>query len=310
MKLQAIRSFVARGSAFRGKSSVPVTITGSYDSLGYEPVQCTVALDTGQPRLTLDGLFDDQRTTQLKGKTRLGEEIWIPRFRIEGTTFAGDQISWQGTSELFVEGTVGDLGEFDASEGEVTCFAFVPPTPIALSDVVYEMKGNGTVTAVEGERKPIRWSTQLGVAELSDAYIYHRGEKAGLDSASVRIRRCQVTIRFQPSGNASMISISGDLEDAIDEACWLLSLLSRKRLFWYGAEVYFHPGEDSSEDFRKAVVRREQWIGYEYERQVNLSWADLLVKSRPCKMGFSNDSMPTTWHLRLRTPFIEQFLIF
>jgi hypothetical protein len=46
MKLQAIRSFVARGNAFRGEVSVPVTITGSYDSLGYEPVRCTVALDT------------------------------------------------------------------------------------------------------------------------------------------------------------------------------------------------------------------------------------------------------------------------
>ncbi len=285
MNLQSIRDFVARGDAFRDDVSVPVTIIGSYDSLGYGPVQCTVILDTGQPRLALGDLFDDQRTTQLRGRTRLGKGIWIPRFRLEGTTFADDQISWKGTAELFVEGVVGDLNEFDASGGEITCLAFIPPTPIALSNVVYGMKGDGTITIVEGERKPVRWNTPLGTAELTDTYVYHRGKKAGLDPASIRIWRCQITVKSQPLGNVSIRSISSDLQDALDEACWLLSFLSRKRIFWYGAEVYFYPEEDSSQDFRKAIVRREQWIGYEYERQANPSWIDLLVKQQALQEG-------------------------
>ena len=285
MNLQSIRDFVARGDAFRDDVSVPVTIIGSYDSLGYGPVQCTVILDTEQPRLALGDLFDDQRTTQLRGRTRLGKGIWIPRFRLEGTTFADDQISWKGTAELFVEGVVGDLNEFDASGGEITCLAFIPPTPIALSHAVYAREGDGTTTIVEGERKPICWNTTLGAAELIDTYRYHDGEKAGLDQASIRVRRCQVTIKIQSSGTVSLRSISRDLEDALDEALWLLSFLSRKRIPWYGAEVYFDPGDGSSRDFRKAVVRREQWIGYEHERQAEFSWVDLLVKQEALREG-------------------------
>ncbi len=284
MNLQSIRDFVARGDAFRDDVSVPVTIIGSYDSLGYGPVQCTVIPDVGKPRSGSGSLFDGQHL-QLRGITRLEKGIWIPRFRVDTTTHAGDRISWKGIAEFFVESVVGGLNEFDASGGQITCSAFLPPTPIALSHAVFAKKGDGTITIVEGERKPICWNTTLGAAELIDTYRYHDGDKAGLDQASIRVRRCQVTVKIQSSGTISLRSISRDLEDALDEALWLLSFLSRKRIPWYGAEVYFDPGDGSSRDFRKAVVRREQWIGYEHERQAELSWVDLLVKQEALREG-------------------------
>lgn len=280
MNLQSIRNFIARGDAFRDDTSLPVTITGSYSSFGPDPVQCTVVPDIGKLPSGSSDLFDDQHTIQLRGRTELGKEIWIPRFRVTNTTHAGDQVSWKGIAEFFVEG---NLGEFDASGGNIICSAFVPPTLIALSDCYYVPSYDGTITLERGERKGIRWNTILGEAELIDNYEYNRDEKVGLDQALIRVQRCQVTIEIQPAGVISLRSILSDLEDALDEALWLSSFLSRRRIAWYGAEAIFFPGDGPTKDFRQAIARRRQWLGFQSETQADPSWIDLLVKKQALK---------------------------
>jgi len=281
MNLQSIRNFVARGDAFRDDTSLPVTISGSYSCFGSDPVQCTVVPDAEKLPSRSSDLFDDQHTIQLRGKTELGKEIWIPRFRVASTTHAGDQVSWKGTAEFFAEG---NLDEFDASGGNIICSAFVPPTPIARSDCHYVPSYDGTIALEHGERQGIRWNTILGEAEFIDNYEYHY-EKVGLDQALIRVQRCQVSIEIQPAGLVSLRSILSDLEDALDEGLWLSSFLSRRRIAWYGAKVVFFPGDDSEEGFREATARRRQWLGFESETQADPSWIDLLVKKQDLMDG-------------------------
>ncbi len=219
MNLQSMHDFIARGDAFRDDISIPATITGSYSYLGPDPVQCTVVPDIEKSPSGFGDLFDDQRPIQLRGRTERGKEIWIPRFRVTSTMRAGGQMSWKGNAEFFVEG---NLDEFDASGGEIICSAFVPPTPIALSDGFYVPSDDGTITLEKGERKGARWNTTLGEAELIDNYEYHR-EKVGLDQALIQVQRCQVTIRIQSPGNVSLRVISSDLQGALDEPLRLLS---------------------------------------------------------------------------------------
>jgi hypothetical protein len=281
MNLQSVRDFVARGDAFRGNTSLPVTITGSYSIFGSDPVQCTVVPDAGKLPSRSSDLFDDQHTIQLRGKTGPEKEIWIPRFRVASTTYAGDPVSWKGTAEFFVEG---NLDEFHASGGNIICSAFVPPTPIARSDCDYVRSYDGTIALEHGERQGIRWNTILGEAEFIDNYEYH-DEKVGLDQALIRVQRCQVSIEIQPAGLVSLRSILSDLEDALDEGLWLSSFLSRRRIAWYGAKAIFFPGDDSEEGFREATARRRQWLGFESETQTDPSWIDLLVKKQDLMDG-------------------------
>jgi hypothetical protein len=283
INLQSMHHFIARGDAFRGNTSLPVTITGNYSSFGPDPVQCTVVPDTENLPSGSSNLFDDQHTIQLRGKTELEKEIWIPRFRVTSTTHAGDQVSWKGIAEFFAEG---NLDEFDASGGTIICSAFVPPTPIALSDCYYVPSYDGTIALECGERKGIRWNTSLGEAELIDNYEYHRDEKVGLDQAMIRVQRCQITIEIQPAGVVSLRTILSDLEDALNEALWLSSFLSRRRIAWYGAEAIFFPGDGLTKDVRQAIARRRQWLGFKSETQTDPSWMiDLLVKKQALKDG-------------------------
>jgi len=224
-----------------------------------------------------DDLFDDLGTLQLAGRTEHGKDVWIPRFLVSSTTHAGGQVSWKGTAELFVEG---DLEEFDASGGTIICSAFIPPTPLALPRGGYTPSYDGTVAYEGEERKGIRWNTALGEAELIDGYDYSY-EKAGLDEALIRVRRCQVVVKIESSVTVSLKSVSSDLENALDEPLWLLSLLSRKRMAWYEAQIIFLPPEDSPDkSLHQTTVRRKQWLGYESERQKDISWTDLLAERK------------------------------
>jgi len=238
-------------------------------------VRCMVLPDMDGLSGGFDSLFDRQGTLQLTGRTESGREIRIPKFLVASYKWAGDQVSWEGIAELFIEG---DLEEFEASGGSIVCSAFVPPTPLAIPRGCYIPSYDGTITYAGDERNGIRWSTPLGEAELIDGYDYEY-ERAGLDQALIRVQRCQVVVRCKSPGTVSLGSISSDLQDALDEPLWLLSFLSRGRIAWYEASIVFLPSEgEPHKRIRRATVRREQWLGYESERRRGISWIDLLVK--------------------------------
>jgi len=274
MDLEGSLSFLAHGTAYRNDVSVPVAIKGSYSRWEPHPVQCIVLPDMDGLSGGFDNLFDRQGTLQLTGRTESGREIRIPKFLVTVDKRAGDQISWEGIAELFIEG---DLEEFDASGGSIVCSAFVSPTPLAIPHGGYIPSYDGTITYTGDERKGIQWSTLLGKAELIDGYDYEH-ERAGLDQALIRVQRCQVIVKSESPGTVSLGSIVSNLQDALDEPLWLLSFLSRRRIAWYEASIVFLPSKDEPHQRLQATVRREQWLGYESERQRELSWINLLVK--------------------------------
>lgn len=292
MSIQSIHQFVARGEVYRDEISLPVTITGSYDTLAADPVQCTI-----MPHMEnlVGGVFDKGHTLQIRGKTELGKEIWIPELRVEKFSTAhprdpeaSDQASWEGVAKLFAEG---DLKEFDASNGEIICSIFTSPTPIALSGVSYVTDHDGTVKMWEGDekkRKPILWQTNLGEAELIDTYSYHRNEKVGHNQTLIQIQRCQITTKIRLSGQISFKTIISELESEFDNALLLLSFLGRSRVVWYEAQVVYYPDSDDnlSRDFRMANVRRDQWLGYRYDHEnLRFSMVNVLVKHHALRNG-------------------------
>lgn len=290
MSLQVIHSFVARGEASHGDVSCPVVVTGSYPVFSPDPAKCRVVPD-------MDGLvggkgspLSEQHTTNLRGKTEHGKEIWVPDFRVSSySSFRArdqmrpEQVVWEGIADFFVEG---DLKEFEALEGEIIYSIFTSPAPIADSGVSYVPSDDGTITIWKGgERKGIRWETGLGEAELIDTYTYHRDESVGLDPAMTRIKRCQITIKTASTGTVSLGAMLADLREKFDKALGLLSFLSRRRVVWYEAEVVFCPRDSLVQDFRRAVARRNQWLGYGSAQTSPPSSIDILVRHKALKNG-------------------------
>jgi len=213
---------------------------------------------------------------ELTGRTESGNDTWVQEFSATSERIAGGQISWKGTAELLVHG---DLEVFDASGGTIVCSAFVPPSPLAVPlDVDYIPSFDGTIKCSGAERKGIRWNTSLGAAEFIDYYEYEPA-RVGLDQALMRVQRCRVNIRYEPAGTVSLRSIVTTLQEELDEPLWVLSFLSRRRLAWYEADIHFRPAQGQRDgEFRQVTVRQKQWLGFESERQREMSWVGLLVK--------------------------------
>src|SRR5437868_15422930 len=103
----------------------------------------------------------------------------------------------EGIATFFIEGK---LSDFDASKGKTVCIVSLTPTPLALlTEGYYLRKWDGTIVR-RGKnlkrRRGIRWKTKLGQAELIDNYDYI-DEKVGFDSASIQVRKCQITIKVE-----------------------------------------------------------------------------------------------------------------
>jgi hypothetical protein len=273
MYSEATNEFVARGHAVRGEVRIPVTVTGSYPRWKADPVEAKVLVDEGVSPAALGDAFGNDWRLQVEGKTERGRDIWIPSLLMTSSRPTGEQICYEGVCEIFVEG---DLEDFDSSGGSFSCSAVVPPTPLAHSrSSTFIRHYDGTITLEGDDREGIKWETELGEAELIDGYTYD-SERVGLNEATVRIRQCQVVIKTEFEGNVSLRSFARSLEDALDEPLWLMSLLSRRRLPWYAATIWFFRPEDDF--FRTAEIRRQQWLGRDpggYGKK--LSWLDLLA---------------------------------
>lgn len=217
----------------------------------------------------------------MRGKTIRRTEIWIPRFQGDRSEFYGDTPVWEGTAELFIEG---DLEEFDATGGTITCIVSLPRTEIALSDTSYQPETDGTINLERGERQSINWHTPLGQAKLIDNYVYHN-ESVGADQALVRIQRCQIVIEGHRTGTTSLGGIALELEDILEAPLELLCLLSEKRIGWYEAQLTFLAGGDASPKFRNATVRRKVFLGRDAEKRRDRHEHELLIKKQFLQEG-------------------------
>lgn len=251
LDLQRVRDFVAHGTATHEGISVPVIITGKYNLRGTDPVECTV-ITTGD---ALPAGF--RPPLELRGMTDRGTNIWIPDLEI--ISGRPDPVQWTGVAKLYIEG---DLEEFDASEGQIICRAFLPPSPVADRRSYWEYGRDGTVTLrYEEERQGLTWESPVGKATLLDGFDVE-SDKVGPDDATVHIRRLQAEIEIIHGHMTRLDQILSELSQSLDDALWLLSLVGHKRLAWYEAEAVFYPSRDSSQPLRMATARRKQWLGY------------------------------------------------
>src|SRR3989304_10631194 len=136
MKALVNERFLAHGFVFRGDQRVPVTISGEYSPFEPRPVNCAVLPDMKGWPAGFNPLIE-LNPAQIEGRTENGEDLWISRLSPYTLTVTDanppdgkHQRYWKGDAELLV---IGDLAEFDASQGEITCFADIPPTPLADS---------------------------------------------------------------------------------------------------------------------------------------------------------------------------------
>lgn len=134
------------------------------------------------------------------------------------------------------------------------------------------------MTLSSSRRDGIKWNSELGEVELADFYDFLE-DIAGSDRAWVRVQRCKALLNIKTTGTLSLEALLLRVEDRLQEAFLLLSLLSRKRILPYEAHVSFHK-ENGSEapKFAEATVRFRQWLGYQLEGDDSSgSWRDLPV---------------------------------
>lgn len=251
LDLQRVREFVAQGTATHEGVSIPVTITGRYNLRGTDPARCSV--------ITMgDALPAGFRAPfELRGKTDRGTSIWIPDFEITGGR--PNPVQWTGVAESYIEG---DLEEFDASEGQIICRAFLPPSAIAGWRSHWEYGQDGTVSLrYEEERQGIAWESPLGKVTLIDNFDLE-SDRLGIDDATIHIRRLQAEVEVTHGEMMRLDQILSGLDQSLEDALWLLSLAGHKRLAWYEAEAVFYPNRDSDQPIRVATARRNQWLGY------------------------------------------------
>jgi len=274
--------FVARGEAVRGDVSAPITIQGTYSDFEHRPVQCIVMSDTSSWPDGFDA-FNEENPCCLKGKTHDGEEIWVSKLAQVSPSLnpKANQAHWKGVAETFIKG---DLDEFDATGGEFICTAYIPPTPIAVSDARCTPSSDGTITMDDSPREGVRWNTKFGMAELIDNYDYV-DDKVGFDTTLIRIQRCQIVIKFEGNGLISLRDILQELPKVLDETLWLVSFLSRKRIAWYAGDLMFRPNTGPTQDFKQAIILRQSWLGYESQVGAGKSWSDLLVHPKELRKG-------------------------
>lgn len=282
MTIEHKHEFVARGEVFRGRFSVPAVFKGSYMQYDLKAVRCVVMPDM-QDLQDAGRIFDEKSTISLRGKTESGKQIWIPSFKVlehwhhrELNETSVAQVSWTGEAEFFVEG---NLDVFDASNGKILYFLRTNSTRLAESNVLYWPQPDGTITLEEGgERIPIRWTTPIGEAKFADSYAF-RGGKAGIYSSLIRVKTFGVEVERRLVGKTSLGTLLTEIQDSFDSAFLLISFLSRKRVGWYEAEASFVPEDNSAQDLRIAVARRQLWLGFEPDTESEWSTWPLVTSA-------------------------------
>jgi len=256
-------------------------VHGTYRAYEPAPIVCTVVPDGNKKDLL--GITDLDKI-EISAKTSDGEDIRILGFEqsSEFTTFHnGSKTIWKGSAKYLIKG---QLKSFRATGSEIHCSLFIPYTPLAMTEGMYNRSSNGTITLrAESRREGIKWSTPLGQAELIDGYEYI-DDKVGSDAATIRLRRCQVHLAVKPKGKYSLETLIRGLPDLFDETFRLVSFLSRKRIVWYAAEAAAFSVKDKP-GYRLANAYRQSWLGFQEVQPYEQTWIDLLVAPKELRKG-------------------------
>ncbi len=277
MSLDTIKEFTTHCEISRGDLATPAVITIKYTLNSTEPVECRIVAQKNDIPHSLRGfgiVEDRSHCYQIRGDLASGKQFAIIEFNALTTTHSTNQFIWEGHAEFYVEG---DLTEFDATHGKITCYATTTPSLLASSRNVYSLQSDGTVDLWKrGNDEWLQWNSELGVAEYRETYSLFT-EKHGLDKALVRTAKSQVVINCDVTGSISLEKICTNMDAALNDTYWLLSFLNKRRLDWYEAQIVFEPNDDSSRGLR-VYARRRQWFGYEDITAQTLSWHEVPIR--------------------------------
>jgi hypothetical protein len=274
--------FVAHGELYKDDLSVPVTIRRAYSEFEHKDMRCLVIPTSKEPKQSFQPFFNDHRLGYLKGVTQDGESIWISALSFVSGNHSKDMFFWEGIAETFIKG---ELGDFDASDGEIHCELFIPPTPLALTHG-YFLNSDGTVCFEKPEykREGISWITKYGNTELIDGF-YYAEQQVGVNPSIVRIRRCKISFVVHYTGITSLTQILQDAAETFDDTLWLISFLSRKYLAWYAGDALFMPSDHSKLYPQHAIVRRNKNSRIGIPKEYGEHEFDLLISSDHLKKG-------------------------
>lgn len=263
------KAIIIRGILTGTNFECPVTVMAEYEDHGTDPVKCHILPDMAYFSVNKDNFSGHKGHFSLSGKTEKGDDVFISKIEItsaefhlgHGFTFENPkQIAWRTDAATFI---MGQLGSFDSSEGEIICYLFTSPSPLAHSGVDYMRSYDGTIQIENkaGERQGIKWETPFGEAEYTDEFRYLIEERVGIDPAVIQIKRSCIVLRVTNRNKLALDELLIEIQDYFDNVCWLISFLSRRRVIWYEGEAIFLSANENS-FHRQAFVRRNKWQGY------------------------------------------------
>lgn len=266
------RKITARGILQGEHIECPVIITCEYSEFSADPVVYEIMPDMSYFSQYKDSIQRYNDRLSVRGETSEGKQILIPDFKRETLAMYSDfehslenpkQVVWTATADVFVEG---QLGEFDAAEGEILCTLFTSPSPFANTGVMYQNYPDGQIKIEnDRERRGIKWTMSVGEAECIDEYYYLTSEREGIDPAITQVRRSCILLRPTPREKVNLAELLINVQEEFDNTLWLMSFLARRRIIWYEGKAHFYSNE-SSYKFRKVFIRRKKWLGYIDER--------------------------------------------
>ena len=283
MEERDLINFAAHGKLIQENKEIGVLISGAYHIYGYAPVKCNITpLNSDNEKQEIHIYpFNQKVISEILGRCEDGEGIWIQELTEGNTTHRNGQTTWQGIAKLFLKG---DIDNFNATEGKIYFSAFIPSTPLAESGAHYIRSYDGTIQIENNDksRRGVKWSTKLGEAELIDNYHY-KTSKYEIDNATVRIQRSQINLEIKIQGAVSFKVLTTELVHILDDALWLISFLSRKRLVWYAGEFAF---VSDKHEHKMAKISRETWLGYIDNNDRDFRPFELLISLDFLKEGF------------------------
>ena len=269
MKASNTRSFTASGTVSKNDVFVPVIITGSYPRHEAEPTELTISPDMGAVNKDILRLLAGGNSTlynrwklQLSGRMTNGKLLWSPEVEILSHRHHRqrggpevEQIEWEATANFFVEG---DLDEVDVSDGDLSIFLVTNPA-LLIPSVEPLLKSDGIEPVSE---RTLTWTMPLGRVEYSTTLSYLSAPSLGSNLTQYRVLNYLVRLKPEITGTISPKVLLMDLQEVFEPAFTLISLVSRKRVDWYEAELVFFPKRTSPfSDPHQVSVHRWTWLG-------------------------------------------------
>ena len=278
--MSTIHNLIVQGQLKNDDKEISVTLHYSLSDDSSSSINCTIIPD---PKVA----FKIDNSTTFRGTSSDGEEIWASEFnQISSThTYKNSQTTWQCIAGIFIKG---NLESLEFSDKKIICSFTIPSTPLALNNKHYTLSSDGTITINSNVKlqKEIEWNTPFGKAILKDNYTYE--DSAERSKTLIRTRRYQIAFDVKKKGVFSLNTFLLEVDEYLKDIVWLVSFLSKKRINWYKAKAIVIPTKEGDE-FKSIIAYKQNWLGYEQDREREKQWFELLVSEKSLRDGLFQD---------------------